>query len=1217
MSLADANLDPILPSALPAPAAATHTVIVPAPEPVIWPKHKEDVDQKTGKRKPFKLPLPPPKVWEYRLADGGLHGVVARWDDAERGKVVLPCVYAEIEGEQRWAWLGFGNTPGCRPLLGLMELATKPLATVLVVEGEKTRDAAPRWMPDDWVCVTWQGGSKAIKYTNWSPLAGRRVVIWPDKDATPVDPETGKVRVDAKTGKNKLPAGEETARDLYILLSNIGAGVAQVPVYGPSMTMLPSNGWDLADPVPEGFNPTEWMQRAAAAVSMPSPPAEMRSPSEHVNGVAATGIVRDVSDLPPVEDRGGGVDRRAEYRCLGYSRDGTVPVFHIFSALSGFIITQTAKELCNRNGVYNICNDDSFWKAEFPYLANSEKMPWHHIGSVLMSKCYEAGYFRIENERGRGAWIDNDRVVMHLGQTLVVDGQPVNPAKMVSEFYYPVSENLIKPKGVPAMTDEEGKLLRKICRTVKWKNPIFAELLGGWIATAPVCGAMPWRSHFWIQGEAGSGKAQPHTAKVLTPSGWREMGTLRAGDLVSTPDNKFARIIKVHPQGRIPVFKITFDDGRATRACADHLWKIREQGEWKLRTTAQMISTLARNGTNARSMAVQACDPMTISKMREIDLPIHPYVLGCLLGDGHMGNADGANKAGEIRLTTHDDWIFEKVKSLAPNGTSFYATNHPHTYRLGSLARYGQTVRPLIRALRLLGARSHTKFIPQHYLDASIDDRWQLLQGLMDTDGTVGAEGSLSFCTTSPELRDGFIHLVRSLGGCAVSSERHPRYTYKGEKKDGRLAFVINVRLPQPWRAVTLPRKVERIVGYQYEDSFFLGVNSIEPDGEEDSSCLTIDHPDRLYVTDDFIVTHNTWIVENVVKPCFGKIGYYPVGNSSAAGIMGSLRRDARPVVFDEAEGKGQRGVERRDMIIEMLRYSSSESDSEVVKGTAGHGTVSFKLHSQYLMASIGVGLTEAADKTRIVVAQLGRRTAVDASFEQLKLMVRQLPKDLPERLLRRQLKNLHVIRENAETLAQVIALQLGSRRIGDQIGTLMAGDFSLASDRKLTYPEAEALVATRMQQKRFDELSEVQNEKEDQDLLEHLTSYVVRANTRHGYSVDRTIGELMHIAAGKQSDEKIDMQLADEGLRRIGLAYAEIEGVKGFWIARAKSYIATEVMRRSAFSQGWDLVLRNHPQARTSEKQKSFGGYKINAVWLPFDVLAGEREPVPDEDTQ
>lgn len=844
--------------------ALEHTVIVPAREPIVWPKYKEEFDD-NGKRKKFKLPLPPPKVWEYRLADGNLYGAVARWD-RDGDKTVLPCVYAEIDGEQRWAWMGFGNTPGCRPLLGLMELATKPLATVLVVEGEKARDAAPRWMPADWVCVTWQGGSKAVKYTNWQPLAGRKVVIWPDKDAAPIDPKTGKIRTDPKTGKNKLAAGEETARELMLLLLEFGCGVAQIPVYGSQMGMLPSNGWDLADPVPEGFNPTDWMQRAAAQIAMPAPPAELKAPSKP-NGAHRPGPSsappESPSEPPRLTVKANGADPDGEYRCLGYSKEGNVPVFHIFSARSGFIVTQSAKELCNRNGVYNICNNDNFWRSDCDLpREHFEKIPWHHIGSVLMSKCYDAGYFRVDNERGRGAWIDDGRVVMHLGQTLIVDGQPINPAKMISEYYYPVSDNLMRPKGVPPLTDDEGRLLRKICRALKWQNPFFAELMGGWIATAPVCGAMPWRSHFWLQGESGAGK---------------------------------------------------------------------------------------------------------------------------------------------------------------------------------------------------------------------------------------------------------------------------------------------------------------------------------------------------------------TWVVENIVKPCFGKLGYYPVGNSSAAGIMGSLRRDARPVVFDEAEGKGQRGIERRDMIIEMLRYSSSESESEVVKGTAGHGTVSFRVQSQYFLSSIGVGLTEAADRTRIVVCQLMRRTVHDASFDQLKAMVRQLPKDLPERLLRRQLKNLRVIRENADTLAQVITLQIGNRRIGDQIGTLMAGDFSLASDRKLTFQEAEQMVDSRMQQKRFDDFSQINEAKEDVDLLQHLASFVVRAQTRHGYSVDRTLGELMHVAAGKQADDKLDMDEADAVMRRLGIAYESIDGEAGFWIARAKTYVANEVMRRSAFAQGWDLVLKNHVSARMSDKQKSFGGFKLHAIWMPYDVLVGNREPEQD----
>lgn len=851
---AEPDLTPVSDAPTPPPAPA-HTIVTPALEPIKWPKKKED-------GKPFKLSLPPQKVWEYRLADGSLYGVVARWDN-DNGKVVLPCVCVQDGDKVRWAWHGFGDKPGCRPLLGLMELATKPLATVLVVEGEKTKDAAPRWMPEDWVCVTWQGGSKTVRFADWRPLAGRRVVIWPDKDAAPIDPKTGQVRVDGRTGKAKLPAGEETARELLLILSEMGAGVALVPVYGPTGSVIPSNGWDLADTPPEGFNPTEWMVKAASFIQVPEARREAPAidPPAKVNGYHPP-----QDEEPDLRGKAPPDIEHQEYRCLGYSQRETVPVFHIFSARSGFIVTQSAKELCNRNGVYNIVPNDPYWREHMPYLKDVEKLPWHHIGGVLMNKCYDAGYFQIDNERGRGAWLDDGRVVMHLGQTLIVDGSQINPTSMASDYYYPVSASLFKPKGVPALTDDEGRLLRKICRTIRWQQPFFAELMGGWLATAPVCGAMPWRTHFWVQGSAGSGKS---------------------------------------------------------------------------------------------------------------------------------------------------------------------------------------------------------------------------------------------------------------------------------------------------------------------------------------------------------------WIVDNVVKPCFGKLGFYPMGNSSAAGIMGELRRDARPVVFDEAEGKGQRGIERRDMIIEMLRYSSSEGDGNVVKGTAGHGTVSFRVQSQYFLSSIGVGLQDQADQTRIVVCGLKAPNPHDGSFLELKNLIKKLPKDLPERLLRRQLLNLRTIRENADMLAQVIALQIGSRRIGDQIGTLMAGDFSLTSSNKLTYPQAEELVQARMTDNKLTDFSKIQEAGEDVDLLEHLASSMVRVTSNHGYGVDRSLGELFQTAAGRLADDKIDMVMADTCLRRIGCAYERIDDVAGFWIARTKTYIATEIMRRSQFAQGWDLVLKNHPMAKVSKEQKSFGGFKLFGIWLPLSVLMGEHRAGPIDEAE
>lgn len=1206
--IAEPDLTPISESARanPAPPPANIRIIVPAAEPIKWPKKKSD-------GKPFKMPLPPPKVWEYRLSDGSLYGAVARWD-RDDGKVVLPCVYAEVGGELRWAWSGFGNDDGSRPLLGLVELSTNPLATVLIVEGEKARDAAPKYLPPNWVCMTWQGGGKAVKKTDWSPLAGRRVVIWPDKDAPPVDPKTGKVQVDPKTGRDKLPPGEETARELYILLNNIGAGVAQIPVYGPSLKMIPNNGWDLADPVPDGLNPTEWMERAAAQIAMPAPQARLPQPNGTYQGIDNEPPPADPADywdgksVPPDAD---GTDPTAEYRALGYSQaiNGTLQ-FHFFAARSGFIISLASEGVCARTGIYNLCHNDSYWREHYDLPRDKfEKLPWTHIGTRLMEECYKVGYFKPDNERGRGAWIDEGRVVMHLGQTLIVDNRPVNPSKMKSEYFYPVRANFFKPTGAAPLTDDEGKALRKVFRFLNWDNPFFAELMGGWIATAPVCGALDWLTHFWLTGPSSAGKAQPHSSAILTRGGWRKMGDIKPGDYVTAHDGTYAKVLKVHPQGAIPVYRIRFSDGRETRASADHLWKVRWEGaQWKLRTTADLLDAIQHDGVNAKAMAIPVCQPVAISHNHEIDLPIHPYVLGVLLGDGHFGNTEGSNKAGEIRLTTTDQEILDRVKRLAPNGTSFFATNQEHSYRLGAMSRYASVVRPLIRQLRLLGARSHTKFIPSQYLNASIEERWELLRGLMDTDGTAAAtKANLSYCTTSPQLRDDFITLVRSLGGIARWSEKRTAFTYKGEHREGRTAYIISLRLPRPSMAFTLTRKLARVATYGYENSFYLGIESIEPDGEEECSCITIDHPDRLYLTDDFVVTHNSWIANNIVSKCLGKIAIYPLGNSTAAGILGDLGRDARAVVFDEAEGKGEEGIRRRQMIIEMMRYSSTDSPGEVVKGTAGHGVARFRVRSQYFLASIGVGLTETADLTRTVVCGIKQRSNMD-SFQQLQAMVKELPKDLPERLLMRQLKNLRVLRENAETFAKIIALRTGSRRLGDMIGTLMAGDHSLITSTIISDKDAEERVDDRMATKRFDDFNRVQESGEDVELFQHIASFTVRIQNQYGVGYDLTIGEVMALALDLNDHERITREECLSFLKRIGLLAEKRDGIEGFWIARAKTSFATNIMGKSAYPQGWERIILRHPMAVEGKEQKNFNGFKQRAIWLPYRILVCEE---------
>jgi hypothetical protein len=194
---------------------------------------------------PAPLPLPatirhrrlgkPSRVWEYRDAAGALLFLVARFDPPGERKQVLPLAC----GSDGWRWRA---PPAPRPLYGLDRLAARPDATALVVEGEKTADAAAALFPD-MVAVTWQGGALAVAKTDWQPLRVRHVIVWPDAD------DAGR-RAAIAVAQAARAAGAETV------------SVVKVPSDWPS-------GWDLADDPPKGV--TLDTLRALVAEAMAEP----------------------------------------------------------------------------------------------------------------------------------------------------------------------------------------------------------------------------------------------------------------------------------------------------------------------------------------------------------------------------------------------------------------------------------------------------------------------------------------------------------------------------------------------------------------------------------------------------------------------------------------------------------------------------------------------------------------------------------------------------------------------------------------------------------------------------------------------------------------------------------------------------------------------------------------------------------------------------------
>lgn len=359
-------------------------------------------------------------------------------------------------------------------------------------------------------------------------------------------------------------------------------------------------------------------------------------------------------------------------------------------------------------------------------------------------------------------------------------------------------------------------------------------------------------------GPAGTGKAQPLTAKIKTPTGWITMGDIKIGDVVSTPDGKSASVTGIFPQGKKDIYKVTFTDGRSTECCKEHLWEVFYPDNWGRKSKVLSLEQIIELQSKLRKKLQIRLPEHQI--MEDIKLPIEPYLLGCLLGDGSL------TVKGRIGFSTSDKCIVDRLNQLVPDGQFIHKSNYDYCFNSGGkgsgnkLDSFGSTLRESVNGMGLFGKKSFEKFIPNEYLNASKNQKIKLLQGLLDTDGYADKKNNgLYFSTTSQTLAEQVQYLVRSIGGTAKISSKIPTYIYKGIKKQGRMAFDVKINYVDKKSLVNLQRKKDCLNNNdQYIKNNRIGIASIEQTESKEAQCIMIDSADHLYITDDFIVTHNT-----------------------------------------------------------------------------------------------------------------------------------------------------------------------------------------------------------------------------------------------------------------------------------------------------------------------------------------------------------------------
>lgn len=357
-------------------------------------------------------------------------------------------------------------------------------------------------------------------------------------------------------------------------------------------------------------------------------------------------------------------------------------------------------------------------------------------------------------------------------------------------------------------------------------------------------------------------KMQPVSEPVLTLSGWTEMGKIKTGDYVIGSDGKPTEVTGVYPQKDRRVMTVFMSDGSWTRCGPEHLWTVKNvrHNHPITITTSELKNEIESSNRKQRLWTIPLLSGPVEYPTQKSALPVDPYLLGCLLGDGNL-------RSNFVRFSSIDDEILESVASALPPGMRLV-----HSDRCNYALIYGKVndkltgrftnSNPLVNEIRKLGLSGklgHEKFIPEIYMRSSWEERLEILRGLMDTDGYVNhAKNRGSPCCGIRLANERLImqigEIVNSLGGIVRYSSHATRRYWK----PGMRAYVATISLPDKIIPFRLKRKSDLMCDRIMPLRRF--VDRIEHSEPEDSVCIRVASKDGLYVTRHHVITHNTGI---------------------------------------------------------------------------------------------------------------------------------------------------------------------------------------------------------------------------------------------------------------------------------------------------------------------------------------------------------------------
>ena len=368
--------------------------------------------------------------------------------------------------------------------------------------------------------------------------------------------------------------------------------------------------------------------------------------------------------------------------------------------------------------------------------------------------------------------------------------------------------------------------------------------------------------HIIEMASRGYGKEVPDYQLVETINGQVRIDSLNIGDKILGRDGKETTVTAIYPQGIKDIYRITLADGREIECGLEHQWGLYLHNKtYKVVTTKDILERgLQINGKRARNYKwyLPAINPVEYKKK---NLPIDPYILGCLIGDGTL-------TGGTPKIASDDEEILTYFRKNLTNFVLKKDTYTPNNYTISYVGKdkfnkkhpYGHN--PLANKIRKLGLNTtcYTKFIPEIYKYGSIDQRLNMVQGLMDTDGSINTDGAIEFTNTSKELVEDLAYVLRSLGiRCQLGIDNRigrkhilPQGT---EHTTDRVVYRLFIRTDK--NIFKLKRKATRLKRRKRTEN--IPIIKIEKTGKTSQRCITVDNDEHLFLLENFVPTHNSY----------------------------------------------------------------------------------------------------------------------------------------------------------------------------------------------------------------------------------------------------------------------------------------------------------------------------------------------------------------------